>query len=187
MKQLIFTLLTLVSVSVFSQTSRSGCETFQYDCCPNVINVTITGAQLDSLHVDSVLLITPGLGKSIRLVKPPVMRVFHDGPTLSFSSGEQIQIVNEFGDDLHYYAPLGAGYGNGLLSSFGDPCVSPFEGGCTGSFWHNPFIPWNGQITPAIPHVCTGSIYALATFPVMGGGSNAKIVLTIWYEEIPHL
>lgn len=187
MKQLLL-LIAVFSVTLsFSQTSRSGCESFLYECCPRAINVTITGADLDSLHLDSMLIITPSPGKSIRLVKPPVMRVFHDGPTLSFSSGAQIQIINEFGDDLNYYAPLGAGYGGGLLSSFGDPCVSPYEGASAGSFWHNPLTPWNGQSTPAIPHVCTGSIYVNATFPVTGGGSNAKIVITVWYEEVPHL
>lgn len=185
MKHLLLAIAILSASISFSQTSRSGCETFLYDCCPSALTVTITGAQLDSLHVDSMLIITPALGKSIRLVKPPVMRVFHDGPTLTFSSGEQIQIINEFGDDQHWYGT--PGYGNGLLSSFGDPCVTPFEGASSGSFWHNPLLPWNGQNTPAIPHICTGAIYVNATYPVTGGGPNARIVITIWYEEIPHI
>lgn len=175
MKQFITILFFVVSAPIaFSQTSREpSCNC--YPCCPSVIEVTITGTDLDSLSVDSLLAITPSAGKAIRLVKPPVIRAYRDGLPIIFASGEYIQILNEFGP-----------YGDGIMSMFDDRFVTPYEGVSTGSFFHSYYMPFNGQSTPSIPHTCTGSVYIWSTFPISGGGPNAKIVITIWYEEIAY-
>lgn len=180
MKNLIFSLLllTLTVPQLSAQGARPQvvCDCFQ--CCPQVLTITIDGTYLDSLHADSLAILTPSPNKAIRLTKPPVIRTYHDGASLIFASGEELQVINEFGGP--------GGYGGGLLSSFGDPLITPYEGTSAGSFWHSYFMPFNGQNTPSLPTTCTGTIYAWATYPITGGGANAKIVLTIWYEEIPY-
>ncbi len=173
MKNYIFTLFAFATISVCAQT------TSRPPCCSNFIEITIEGTDLDSLHIDSVLAIAPTVaGRGIRLTKPPIIRAFHDGTPLIFASGEAVKIINEYGDI--------SGYGNGEMSSFGDPLITPTEGIGAGSFWHSYFVPFAGQVTPSIPGTCTGNVYIWSTFPVSGGGANAKLIVSIWYEEITY-
>lgn len=173
MKNYILILCAILTFGAFSQTGS------RTQCCPYFVEVTITGSALDSLHLDSVLAITPtGAGRGIRLMRPPVIRVYHDGSPFVFASGEAVKIINEYGDI--------SGYGNGEMSSFGDPLITPTEGIGAGSFWHSYYVPYAGQVTPSLPTPCTGNIYVWSTFPITGGGTNAKIVIWIWYEEIPY-
>lgn len=145
-----------------------------YSCCPQVVEITIQGTALANLHLDSVVAILPSTGKAVRLVKPPLLRSYHDN-TMSFASGETVQIVNE-----------AFPWGDGIMSLFGDALIAPWEGTGSGSFWHSYYMPFNGQSAPFIPHVCDGRIFIRSTFPISGGGTAAKLVLTIWYEEIAY-
>lgn len=173
MKNYILLLFLTLTLSLGAQlTHRS-------QCCPNFIEVTITGTALDSLHLDSVLAIVPtAAGKGIRLTNPPVIRTFNDGVGFVYASGEAVKIINEYGDI--------SGYGNGEMSAFGDPLIAPHQGIGHGSFWHSYYVPYAGQITPSFPAPLTGSIYIWSTFPITGGGPNAKLVISIWYEEITY-
>lgn len=167
---LLLTLLVMCSTAFSQATTR-------VQCCPNFIEIVITGSALDSLHLDSVLAITPTVnGQSIRLTNPPVIRCYHDGSPLIFASGEYVKIVNEFGDI--------SGYGNGEMSSFADNLITPFEGTGTGSFWQSYYSLYKGQNTPSLPTTCSGKVYIWSTYPITGGGANAKIVISIWYESI---
>lgn len=181
MKQLLIALL-LIAGSAYGQTSRSGCETWQYECCPQSITVTLTASQIDSLNADSLLVLTPPVNHGYRLVKPPVMRTFYQDTAFTFASGQFIMIINEFGDSHGF-----GGYGGGEMSTWEDPFVTPFMGINSGSFWHTYHVPFNGQVTPAISGTLDGSIYIWSTFPIVTHDPADKIVITIWYEDIPTL
>lgn len=173
MKNYILILLAFITLNSFSQSGS------RPQCCSNFIEITVTGTTLDSLHIDSMVAIVPtGLGKGIRLTKPPVIRTYHDGSGMIYASGEAVKIINEYGDI--------SGYGNGELSAFGDPLIAPHEGIGHGLFYQSYYVPYAGQVTPSIPHALTGTVYIWSTFPIMGGGPNAKLVISIWYEEIAY-
>lgn len=176
MKNLLFILLSTIALTSFAQGSRVTCECF--DCCPKYITVTLNSGQIDSLHQDSLLIISPAASKGIRLTKPPVMRVIQGDTAIVFASNEFIKVINEFGD--------ATGYDGGEMSIFPDKQVTPYAGISTGTFWQSYFCPANGQNTPSIPHTCTGAIYLWASFPLLAD-NDSKIVVTIWYEEIPGL
>lgn len=173
MKNYILILFTLLTFGSFSQV------TARPQCCPHYVEITITGTNLDSLHIDSVLAITPTAnGKGIRLTNPPVIKSYHDGTPLIFASGEFVKIINEYGDV--------SGYDGGEMSAFSDQLITPTEGIGQGFFYQSYYIPYQIQITPSLPFTCTGKVYIWSTFPITGGGANAKLVVCIWYEEITY-
>lgn len=180
MKQLIlFAAIFMAYTTGLAQGGSRDCPPCNiYGCCPNVLEVTITGGNLDSLHADSLAILMPNPGKAYRLTNPPIMRVYHDGMALGYASGEQIQIINDMGGP--------GGFGDGLMASWGDPCVTPYQGASQGTFWHNCLLLSNGQYVPALGGTTDGTIYVWSTYPITGGGANARIVITIWYEEISY-
>lgn len=137
--------------------------------------ITITGTALDNLHTAPVTFVIPGTGKGVRLVKPPIMKTYHDGAVLVFASNENVRIKNATSDMTEDY-----------LSLFGDPFVTT-EGISSGYFYASYACLYNGQtIYTPLPITTNGAVKVDASAPITGGGPNAKLVITIWYEEITY-
>lgn len=170
MKQLISILLITISSYSVAQ-----CDVTTLSCCSYQLVDTLDQSEFTAIDTSPHTSITPPPGYAVHFTQPPIMKVYNDGSGLIFASGETVDIVN---DETQFS-------GN-YLSRFGDSFIYR-NGIYSGSFWHNYQCVYNGEtILTVPPYVSSGRIYVTSTYPITGGGTDAKLIFIFTYELIPY-
>jgi hypothetical protein len=167
-------LIILLFISIFT-TGFSQCDVTTMSCCSYQLIDTLDQSEFTTINTSPHTSITPPPGYAVHFTQPPIMKVYNDGSSLIFASGEMVSIEN---DETQFS-------GN-YLSRFGDSFIYR-NGIYSGSFWHNYQCVYSGETIMTSPSfVSAGRIYVTSTYPITGGGPDAKIIFTFTYELIPY-
>jgi len=170
MKNILLTVVLFLTLNLYSQ-----CDVTSMTCCSIEYIDTLDYSEYTTIYTTPHVSITPPAGYAVRLVKPTVMKIYSDGLTLGFSSGESVNIEN---DDTPYS-------GN-YLGQFGDSFFY-HDGIYSSSYWHSYRCMYNGEITQnPSPTFSFGNIYLRSTYPITGGGTDAKLIFIFTYELVPY-
>jgi len=168
-------LILIISISVISTSLNAQCDPVPTTCCSYEFTDTLDYSEFSVMYMSPHTSITPPDGYAVRLVKPTIMKVYNDGSTLFFASGEYVSIEND-------RTPISGNY----MGQFPDPFL--YENGIySSSYWHSYQCVYNGELIPSSPSfTSSGRVMLTSTYPITGGGSNPKLIFIFTYELVPY-
>jgi hypothetical protein len=126
-----------------------------------VETVEVPRADIYNLEVTPYGILSAPAGFGARLLRPAIMVVNPDGTPFTTASGQQIQVINS--------TSLAIGT---FLSAFGFSATTSSD-----------VKTWSGQLFQEY-EVVTGPISVISTENIGGGGTNATMTFTLYYELI---